>query len=108
LGAGAIEELDRIACKGLQPDRTVLIDIAQRHGVQRARKRNTAAERDENRIEREGARFFARVRRAFLAIGKADPQRVHVVNGNRAVEEIHAEIWNDLWDLIHSSGMRRR
>jgi dTMP kinase len=108
LGAQAIEELDRIACQGLQPDRTILIDIAQRHGVQRAQKRNTAMERDENRIEREGALFFARVRRAFLAIAKAEPQRVRVVNGNRTVEEIHGEIWNDIWDLIHSSGMRRR
>jgi dTMP kinase len=108
LGADAIEALDRIACQGLTPDRTVLIDIAQRHGVQRARKRNTSAKRDESRMEREGARFFARVRRAFLAIAKADPRRVRVVNGNRSVEEIHDEIWNDLWDLIHSSGMRRR
>jgi dTMP kinase len=108
LGAGAVEELDRIACQGLKPDRTVLIDIAQKHGVQRARKRNTSAGRDENRMEREGARFFARVRRAFLGLAKAEPERVHVVNGNRTVEEIHSEIWNDLWDLIHSSGMRRR
>jgi dTMP kinase len=112
LGAGAIEQLDGIACQGLRPDRTVLIDISQRHGVQRARKRNTSAAnesgRDENRMEREGARFFTRVRRAFLVIAKADPQRVHVVNGNRSVEEIHTEIWNDLWDLIHSSGTRRR
>jgi len=108
LGAGAIEELDRIACQGLQPDRTILIDIAQSHGVQRASKRNASARRDESRMEREGTRFFARVRRAFLAVAKAEPQRVHVVNGNRTVEEIHDEIWNDLWDLIHSSGMRRR
>ncbi len=108
LGAGAIEELDHIACQGLKPDRTVLIDIAQRHGVQRARKRNTAADRDENRMEREGARFFARVRRAFLAIAKAEPRRVRVIDGSGSVEEIHGEIWNDLWDLIHSSGMRRR
>jgi len=112
LGAGAVEALDRIACQGLTPDLTVLIDIAQRHGVQRARKRNTSTARqsgrDENRMEREGARFFARVRRAFLAIAKADPQRVRVVDGGRSVEEIHNDVWNELWDLIHSSGMRRR
>jgi dTMP kinase len=108
LGADSIEALDGIACQGLTPDRTVLIDIAQRHGVQRARKRNTSAKRDESRMEREGARFFARVRRAFLGLAKAEPRRFRVVNGNRTVEEIHDEIWNDLWDLIHSSGMRRR
>jgi dTMP kinase len=112
LGAGAVEDLDRIACQGLKPDRTVLIDIAQQHGVQRAQRRNTTAARkmgrDENRFERESAAFFARVRRAFLAIAKQDPERVRVVNGNGTVEEIHAQIWDNLWDLIHSSGMRRR
>jgi dTMP kinase len=108
LGADAVEALDRIACQGLTPDRTVLIDIAQRHGVQRARKRNTSAGRDESRMERQGARFFARVRRAFLELAKAESRRIRVINGNRTVREIHDEIWNDLWDLIHSSGMRRR
>jgi dTMP kinase len=108
LGAEAVEALVGIACQGVTPDRTVLIDIAPRHGVERARRRNTSSGRDESRLEREGAKFFARVRRAFLAIAKAEPKRVRVVDGNRTVEEIHDEIWNDLWDLIHSSGMRRR
>ncbi len=104
----AVEDLDRIACQGLVPDRTILIDIAQRQSVVRARKRNTRTGRDESRFEKENAAFFARVRKAFLTIAKKDPRRVHVIDGNRTPEEIHEDIWNDLWDLIHSSGMRPR
>src|ERR1017187_6051844 len=100
LGLRAIEDLDRIACQGLKPDLTILLDIAQKHGVTRAKKRNTRAARDESRIELESAAFFAGVRGGFAAIARREPRRVKVVDGNRTVEEIHREIWDLIAMLV--------
>jgi dTMP kinase len=96
LGSRAIDNLDRVACQGLRPDLTILIDV----GVDRAAGRRTTADR----IEKEDAAFFRRVRREYLAIARREPRRVKMVDGNRSVEEIH----EDVWGLIVSSVMRRR
>ena len=104
LGLEAVNELDRMACQGLRPDHTILIDIEHRSGVTRARRRNRSAVADEGRLEREGERFFTRARRAYLAIARREPRRVHVVNGDRSVEAIHKEIW----DLATSWGILKR
>ena len=103
LGRRAIADLDRIACQGLKPDLTILLEVGK-HAVARATQRNASAARDESRIEQEGPAFFERVRREFQAIAKGNPRRVKVVDGRRSVAEIH----EDIWDLIHSRVMRRR
>ncbi len=100
LGGRAIDDLDRIACQGLKPDLTILIDVAHKHSVKRATKRNTRAALDEGRIEQEGGAFFKRVRREFLAIAKREPRRVRLVDGNRSVEDIHKDIWDSIASLV--------
>ncbi len=104
LGLAAVNDLDRIACQGLEPDLTILIDIEQRAGVGRARRRNRSAARDEGRLEGEGERFFRRARRAYLEIARREPRRVRVVKGDQSVAEIHKEIW----DLATSLGIGKR
>ena len=42
LGAEVVYELDRIACRGLVPDLTLLIDIDTETGLARAHHRNAA------------------------------------------------------------------
>jgi len=104
LGRRAVMEMDRLACRGLKPDHTVLIEISPRSGVGRALDRQKKAVRDESRIEREGAAFFRRVHRAYQEIARREPRRVHVVDGNRSIQEIH----EDIWDLTASWGIRKR
>jgi dTMP kinase len=67
--------------------------------VERARRRNnTRAGRnghwktDENRFEQESRAFFARARRAYLAIAAREAQRVVVVNARGTARETHARI----------------
>lgn len=108
LGGRTIDDLERIACQGLKPRLTLLLDIAQKHGVKRATSRNTEAARDESRIERESHAFFSRVRKEYLAIAKREPRRVKMVDGNRSVEEIHNEIWKHVWALSASLATRKR
>ncbi len=104
LGREAILALDRLACRGLKPDHTILIDMEPGRGVRRARRRNVATSRDESRLEKESRQFFRRVRQGYCDLARRAPQRVHLIRGDRGVQEIHQEIW----DLTASWGIRKR
>ncbi len=98
LGSAAVLELHRILCQDLWPDLTILMNSDVDHSVKRARRRNAAAANgsnpDENRFERESYSFFTRVKDAFLAIAKREPQRVAMVDARRPAEVVHPEIVN--------------
>ncbi len=97
LGLEVVAQLERIACRGLKPDLTFVLDIEPSTSVARALERNRgnalAGKQDESRLEREGPDFFVRVRRAYLDIAAREPGRVVVVNGERPRQAIHEEIW---------------
>ena len=104
LGLEMVSELERIACGGLKPDLTFLLDIEPATSVARARERNRSGEaagrQDESRFEREGPEFFARVRQVYLDIAAREPGRVVVVNGERSRQAIHADIWQQAKRLL--------
>ena len=66
LGSDVVLDLHRLLCGGIWPDLTILMDSEVGSSVRRARKRNKAADNDENRFESESNAFFTRVRNAFL------------------------------------------
>jgi len=94
LGSEAVLTLHRVLCGNLQPDLTVLMDSDVAASVARARRRNRArgGEGDENRFERENRVFFARVREAYLAIARREPQRVLLLDARRTPDVVHREI----------------
>ena len=76
LGADVVYELDRIACRGLVPDLTLVIDIDAETGLARARRRNARTEDSETRIEEQGCRFSPpRARRLSPAGRRRVPPR---------------------------------
>ena len=60
--------------------------------MKRARRRNRAAEQDENRFEKESSAFFDRVHETFLQIARRAPQRVALVDARPPIEKVHEEI----------------
>ena len=73
---------------GLQPDLTLLFDLPP--GIAAARVASTGA--DPDRFEREQRDFFVRVREAYLERARMAPQRIRVLDANRAPELIRADI----------------
>ncbi len=73
-----IRRLSEAAHPGLQPDRTVVFDCS----YEVARKRLAATGRALDRFEQEDRGFFERVRAAYLAIAKAQPQRVRIIDAS--------------------------
>src|SRR5437764_4332272 len=99
LGSEPVLTLHRILCGNLQPELTILMDSDVAASVERARRRNMGrasankrAESDENRFEQESRAFFGRVRNAYLASRRREPQRVAVVDARGPAAETHAQI----------------
>lgn len=92
LDTEVVRELDRIACRGLKPDVTILIDIDLETSLARARLRNECTGPGESRIDDEDAAFHDRVRNAYLALAKAEPGRIIVINGAEGVDEVARSI----------------
>ena len=83
-----ITALDRLATGGLKPDITILFDLDAEAGLDRNRGANKT-----DRIELEDIAFHRRVREGYLAIAKAEPQRVSIVDASLPEAEVHARVW---------------
>jgi dTMP kinase len=88
LDTAIVRDLDRIACGGLKPDVTVLIDIDPQTSLQRARRRNERVGPAESRIDEEGAAFHERVRKGYLALAAAEPGRIVMIDGRAGIGEV--------------------
>jgi dTMP kinase len=105
LDEDVVRDLDRIACRGLKPDVTFLIDIDLETSLIRARRRNERVGPAESRIDEEGVAFHERVRQGYLALAQAEPERIVVIDGAASISEVGQRIRESL-DLtgLHSTG----
>jgi dTMP kinase len=87
-----VRDLDRIACRGLKPDVTFLIDIDLETSLMRARRRNERVGQAESRIDEESAAFHERVRVGYLALAKAEPDRIVLIDGRASIGEVSLRI----------------
>lgn len=85
-----MERLERAALAGTYPDLTIILDVPAEIGCDRARKRRGNADAD--RFEKDGAAIQEERRRAFLRIAAEEPERCVVVDGNRPIDAVAAEI----------------
>ncbi|HEX4134998.1 MAG TPA: dTMP kinase [Bryobacteraceae bacterium] len=92
LDSDVVLELDRIACRGLKPDITFLIDIDPETSLARARRRNERVGPAESRIDDESAAFHDRVRRGYLALAKAEPERIVAIDGTASIGDVAQRI----------------
>jgi len=90
----ALSRLCEWAAGGLWPDRTYLLDLPVETGVERARERPSGFGVD--RMERQGNDFLESVRREYLAIARAHPNRVMVLDGSQGADSLAETILSDV------------
>jgi dTMP kinase len=73
---------------GTEPNLTVLLDINPALGLTRAKSRHGT----EERFEDFGESLQARMRQGFLALANDSPDRVKVINGDRAIDSVADDI----------------
>src|SRR5271157_2150230 len=81
LGAETVAALERIACRGLKPHLTLLVDVDAEASLARARARNAAAPHCETRLDDEPLDFHRRVWEAYHSLARGEPGRVKLVDG---------------------------
>ncbi len=82
----------------MRPDLTLLMDLPVEQGLQRAGKRSAP-----DRFESEASSFFDRVRRSYLDIADANPQRVQVIDASRDLDKVSASITATIKRFIEAS-----
>ena len=94
LGLQTVSDLERIACRGLKPDLTILVDVDAEASLARARARNQAQPHCETRMDDQAIEFHLKVYAAYHALAAAEPERVKLVDGRAAMDEIEREVWS--------------
>ena len=92
IDSSVVLDLDRIACRGLKPDVTFLIDIDLETSLARAKRRNERVGSAESRIDEESAAFHERVRQGYLTLARSEPDRFVVIDGRGGIGEVGAVI----------------
>jgi dTMP kinase len=87
VGWEKIRLLEKWVHPRLQPDLTILFDVAPATGRKRTGRKGKA-----DRFERERDAFFGRVRRAYLRRAAAYPRRIRVLDANKGLPEVKKEL----------------
>ena len=74
-----------------KPDLTIILDMEPERGLERAETRREGGEID--RFEGLDLAFHKRLRQGFLDIARDEPERCHIVDADRGIEDISNDIW---------------
>lgn len=88
LDVTALTGLSAWAAGGVEPDRVILLSVPAEEAAARLGGRGEA-----DRMEGEGAAFFARVAAGYAALAEADPGRWRVVDGAGSEDEVAARVF---------------
>lgn len=94
LDLGWLQTLRQRVVGTTEPNLTIILDLPLEIGLSRAasRHQNAASQAAEDRYERMDRGFHQRLRDGFLAIARAEPKRCKVIDANRPIETIAADL----------------
>jgi len=96
LGAPTMQRLNEFAIGEAVPDATILMDMDVKRGLQRLGQRNAATRAKHDRIERESLTFHRKVMAGYRALARQNQKRFVVVNADRDMDAVDADIWDRL------------
>jgi len=104
LGEEAVIQLERMACRGLKPDLTLLIDIDLETSLARTRARWLSEA--ESRMDQQAEEFHQRVREAYLRLAAREPRRFRLIDGRPQAEEVARAVWQAVEPLLKEGDVR--
>lgn len=102
LDPGVLDQLNRMAVKGVLPDLTFLLDLPAKAGIKRARRRNVQDDLTiaEGRFEAESLEFHRQVRQGYLTWASLNRERFFIVDAARDPETIFRIISGKVEELF--------
>ena len=92
VGLEIVEKVHRLVVGSFEPDLVLILDIPESVALKRALSRGGS----EDRFEKKGSGYQARVRQAFLQIATIDPQRYQVIDANQAIDDVTLAIFETI------------
>lgn len=92
-----IRQVLKFATGGLKPDLTLLLDIEAEAGLRRRQKSGG----EWNRMDAYQLELHQRVRRGYLEMARAEPERWRVVDASQPPEVVQSSIQNIIEDYLH-------
>jgi dTMP kinase len=92
LGLQTLRLVTAFATGGLVPDLTIYLDISVEAGLRRKQVAFQSGQGEWNRMDQQSTDFYRRVREGYLDMAAQEPERWALVNADRDIQEIHAEV----------------
>jgi dTMP kinase len=86
-----VNQVIELATGGLRPHLTLFFDIIVDTALRRMNE-HKGDERIQNRMDRETAEFYDRVRGAYLGIAQREPNRFKVIDANGSIDEVQKKV----------------
>jgi len=83
-----LNTLAEFTCEGIEPDLTILLDVAPKVALARVDLH------DRHRVEREPLEFHDRLRNGYLLRAKEFPRRIKTVDGNLDPLQVFEQVWS--------------
>lgn len=97
LATDPVQQINQFAVGNVLPDLTLVLDVPTEVSLARIRLRASDVP---DRMERENAEFFAKVREGYLLLAKSLPSRFHVIDGTQTESVIEKEVWQAVQKFI--------
>lgn len=91
-----IEQVDRVATGGRTPDRTLLFDLSAEEARARGHSPARRGRGTADRLDAEELAFYERVRRGFLEVARAEPERFRTLDSSGHPEETQERVRAEL------------
>ena len=91
-----IHRLNQTATGGLKPDLTFVLDLPPEIGQQRQQKGKLYRDR----LDRESLETHEKVRAGYLAVAKAEPHRVKLIDATQSRDAVHADLLTEYQEYL--------
>jgi dTMP kinase len=88
LGLDTVEQIHQTVVGDFKPELVLILDIPESIALTRASDRGG----NEDRFEKKGASYHARVRNAFLQIARSDQQQYQIIDANQTMNQVSEDI----------------
>ncbi len=88
LGLELVDRVHEIVVGDFEPALVLILDLDEGIALRRAERRGDS----EDRFEKKGPSYHADVRAAFLDIARREPERYHVIDGNRDRDAVARDV----------------
>lgn len=90
LGLPAVETIHQLVVGSFAPDLVLILDIPESVALQRALARGGG----EDRFEKKGAEYQAKVRQAFKQVAASDDRRYRLIDANQSIDAVTGQIFD--------------